>query len=146
MAYRIVPFKYDDESPSSTVFFLCDGELTPLELYLKESGNSDAFAKFKIQLKSISELGFSKSLEFQRIKKLSTKKANDLYEIRINGVAARGFAFLIHGQQVLVIDFFKKVHGGKDGRRSTQEAIKLLIEHRPRLIEALKERECDGGE
>ena len=144
MAYRIVPFQFGDNPPSSVVFFLCDGDETPLDKFLIKSRNKEAFAKFVRQLVSISKYGFSKSMEVGKIRPLKSDKRNDLCEVYINGVAARGFSYVINNRQAIVIDFFGDVHRGKDGKRDTQKGIDQLINHWPRLLEALEEGESDG--
>lgn len=139
MAYRLVPFQFNNTPSSDVVFYLCDGDETPLDDFLKKTGDKEAVAKLETVFNSISKHGVPESLRRERIKRLPAKNASDLCEVRIRGkgTAARAFSFFIDGKQAIAIDFIRKVHSG-EGNKATQDGKKLLNKHRYRLEEALE--------
>ena len=139
MAYRLVPFQFNNMPPSDVVYYLCDGEETPLDDFLRKTGDQEAVAKLETIFNSITKYGVPQSLQRQRIKRLPAKNASNYCEVRVKGkgTAARAFSFFIGNKQAIAIDFIKKVHSG-EGDKATQDAKKLLKQHRYRLDEALE--------
>lgn len=125
--------------PSDVVYYLCDGDETPLDDFLKKTGDKEVAAKLETVFCSITKHGVPESLQRERIKRLPAKNVTDLCEVRVKGkgTAARAFSFFINGKQAIAIDFIRKVHSGEGGK-ATQDGKKLLNKHRYRLEEALE--------
>jgi thiamine monophosphate synthase len=136
--------KRADGTKSAVVFFLCEGEETPMRELAKSCRNNSAAVKIAKAIESVDEIGITASRVLKRLKPLRGTSDNDLYEITTKGCTARAYTFLIDGEAAIAIAHIKeKTHSGK-GNKDIRMAIAKLNGMRPLLEEALRGRSNNG--
>lgn len=146
MGFRIEPLKLKGKEESGCVFFLCEGEETPLERFLADCRDPMAAAKMATAIESIHDIGIEPARNMKRLRQLKGGKSSDLYEIRTNRCTARAYSFLINNQKAIAIAYIEeRTHSGK-GKKDVDRARSKLEDYRNALNEALKKREIDHDE